>query len=90
LREELTDPSSRPKSVIAVTSAFGVALLSSFQNIEKRRRAFEASSTAEELGRVIVKKTFPFLPARRPALFGRMREAMWLLSLRRSSEKPWR
>jgi hypothetical protein len=89
LREEPTDPSSSPKSVIAVTSASGVALLSSFQNIEKRRRAFEAPSTAEEkLERGTLKKAFPFLPARRPVLFGRMQEAMWLLSLRRNSERP--
>jgi hypothetical protein len=88
LREELTDPSSRPKSVIAVTSAFGVALLSSFQNIERRRRAFEAPSTAEELERGTLKNPFPFLPARRLVLFDRMQEAMWLLSLRGNSERP--
>jgi hypothetical protein len=88
LREGPTDPSSSPKSVIAVTSASGVALLSSFQNIEKRRRAFEAPSTEEELERGTLKKAFPFLPARRPVLFGRMQEAMWLLSLRRNSERP--
>jgi hypothetical protein len=88
LREEPIDPSSSPKSVIAVTSASGVAPLNSFQNIEKRRRAFEAPSTVEKLERGTLKKVFPFLPARRHVLFGRIREAMWLLSLKRNSERP--
>jgi hypothetical protein len=78
LREELTDPSSSPKNVIVVTSASGVALLNSFRNIEKRRRVFEARSTEVKLERRNLMRVFPFLPARRPVLFGRTQGAMWL------------
>jgi hypothetical protein len=77
LREEPIGPSSNLRSVIAVTSASEAAPLSSFQNIERKKKPSEGLFTKERLERVLRMKRFLFLPARRPVRFDRMQEAMW-------------
>jgi hypothetical protein len=89
LKEEPIGPSSNLRSVIAVTSASGAALLSSFQNIVRKKKPFEGLFTKERLERMLLTKPFLFLLARRPAPFIKMREAMWLSFPKTKSERLW-
>jgi hypothetical protein len=71
-----------------VTSVSGVVLLSSFRNIDKKRRAFEGFSMVGKRRKDLLKKGSLFLLARRPALFNRIQRAMWLWWPKENSEKP--
>jgi hypothetical protein len=51
-------------------------LLNSFQNTERKRKLFEGRSTKGKF--IHPKRRSPSLPVKRPALFIRIREAMWL------------
>jgi hypothetical protein len=69
--------------VTPATSVFGVVLLNSFQNIEKKRRVFEGLFMGESLS----KKESLFLPVRRPAPFNRIQKVMWLWLPKGNSER---
>jgi hypothetical protein len=68
LKEEPINRSFERIDVTPATYVFGVVLLNSFQNIEKKRRVFEGLFIRESLS----KKESLSLPVRRPAPFNRM------------------
>jgi hypothetical protein len=89
LKEEPISRSSNPIDVILATSASGVALLNSFQNIEKKKRAFEGFSIRERWKESLPKKESLFLPARRPVPFNRIQKVMWLGLPKGNSKRLW-
>jgi hypothetical protein len=89
LKEEPISRSSNPSDVILATSAFGVALLNSFQNIEKKKRAFEGLSIRERWKESLPKKGSLFLPAKKPVPFNRIQKVMWLWSAKGNSKRLW-
>jgi hypothetical protein len=78
LKEEPISRSSNPTDVTPVTSVFEGVLLNSFQNIEKKKRAFEGRFMMERLRESLSKKKSLSLPVRRPVPFNRIQKAMWL------------
>jgi hypothetical protein len=89
LKEEPINRSFNPTSVKLATSAFGVVLLNSFQNIEKKKRAFEGLSMVERLIESPSKKEFLSLHAKRPVPFNRIQKAMWLWLPKGNSKRLW-
>jgi len=78
LKEEPISRSSNQTDVTLATSVFGVVLLSSFQNIEKKKRACEELSMLERWRESLPKKELLFLPVKRPVPFNRIQKPMWL------------
>jgi len=78
LKEEAINRSSKRTVVTLATFAFEVVLLNSFQNIKRKKRAFEEPSMVKGVRENPSKKEFLSPLARRPALFNRIRRAMWL------------
>jgi hypothetical protein len=76
LKEEHTSRYSIQSSAIVATSAFGDALLKSFQNIEKRRQVFGEVSIIIRFRKNPSTRILFFLLVKRHALFTRIQGAM--------------
>jgi hypothetical protein len=87
LKEEPINRSSNPIDVILATSVFGVALLSSFPNTEKKKRAFEGLSIRERWKQSLPKKESLCLPAKWLVPFNRIQKVMWLWSPKGDSKR---
>jgi hypothetical protein len=78
LKEEHTDQSSNRIAVTLAMSVSGDALLNSFQNTERKRKASVGPSTEERFKKNLQRIKFLFLLARRLVPFVRIQGVMFL------------